>query len=81
MANPLIDAFTGTDMDQLLRGSDQCGLSLPCRVFGERMQHDEAHLVVQTLEAAERVEHAIAPQKLVGGSRQLIAIGAELQLL
>ena len=33
------------------------------------------------LKAAERVEHAVAPQKLIGGGRQLVAIGTEFQLL
>ena len=40
-----------------------------------------AHLVVHALEAAERVEHAVAPQELIGGRRQFVAIGAELQVL
>src|SRR6185437_12574780 len=39
------------------------------------------HLLAEALEAAERVEHAVAPQELVGGCRQLVAVGAELQLL
>ena len=43
------------------------------------MQRDERHLVVQPLEAAERVEHAVAPQKIVRRRGQLVAIGAQLQ--
>ncbi len=31
--------------------------------------------------AAERVEHAVAPQEVVGGGRQFVAIGAELERL
>ncbi len=81
MADPAIGAFAGSDMDQLLRGGDDGGLGLAQRIFGERLPHDQAHLVVQALEAAERVEHAVAPQELVGGRRQFIAIGAELQFL
>ena len=42
---------------------------------------DKTHLVVQALEAAECVEHALAPQELIGGGRELIAVGAELQFL
>src|SRR5579859_5459285 len=38
------------------------------------------HLVAEPLEAAKLVEHAVAPQELVGGGGQLVAVGAELQL-
>ena len=67
-------------MNQLLRGGGDGGLGLPERIFGERMRDDEAHLVIHALEAAERIEHAVAPQELIGGGRQFVAIGAELQL-
>ena len=56
-------------------------MALEARIFGERMQDDKTHLVVQALKTAERVEHALAPQKLVGGGRKLIAVGAEFQFL
>src|ERR1700712_2891661 len=79
VAEPDIVAFSSGDMDQLLRGAGKRGFGLPGRIFGERMHDDEAHLVVQSLKTAERVEHAVAPQELVGGRRQAVAIGAELQ--
>ena len=66
-------------MDQLLRGGGKRSLGLPCRIFGQRMQRDKAHLVVQSLEAAERVEHAVAPEKSVRRGRKLVAIRAQLE--
>jgi len=61
MAEPDTDAFAGSDLHQLLRRPGQCRLGLPGRIFGQRMQYDKAHLVAQSLKAAERVEHAVAP--------------------
>ena len=62
-------------------GGDDGGLGLPERIVGERVQGDVAHLVVHAVKAAERVEHAVAPQEVVGGGRQFVAIGAELEVL
>src|SRR6202790_3540667 len=79
MRYPAVDSLAGGDPDQLARGGDNGGLRLPERIFDERMRDDKTHLVVHAIEAAERVEHAVAPQELIGGGRQLVAIGAELQ--
>ena len=80
MGNPDRGAFTGGDVRQLLRGGSERGFGLPCRICFQRMQRDMAHLVVQAGETAELVEHAVAPQEVVRGGGQLVAIGAELQI-
>jgi hypothetical protein len=55
--------------------------ALPERMFDQRTPDDEAHLVVQAPKTAKGVEHAVAPQEVVGGGRKLVTIGAEFQPL
>src|SRR5690242_9954548 len=81
MADPDTDAFAGAYLAELLHRSCQRRLGLPKRIVRQRTQHDEAHLFVQPLKAAERVEHAVAPEELVGGGGEPVAIGAELEVL
>ena len=79
MRNPAVGAFPGADAYELMSGGHDRRLRLPQRIFGQRMQRDEAHLVIQAFEPAERVEHALAPQEFIGSGGKLVAIGTELQ--
>ena len=81
MGKPVIGAFAGRDMNQLLRRGDDGRLGLPCRISGQGMQDDEAHFIVHALKPSELVEYAVAPKKIVSGGRQFIAIGAQFQSL
>src|ERR1700680_3162753 len=80
MRYPAVDSLAGGDPDQLARGGDNGGLRLPERIFDERSRDDKTHLVGHAIEAAERVEHAVAPQELIGGGRKFIAVGTELEV-
>ena len=64
-------ALAGAHLHQLPHGSVRGRLDLPDRIGGDALQHDRAHLLAETLEAAEPVENALAPQKYVRVGRQL----------
>src|SRR5665213_4255499 len=81
MWDPDRGAFAGRNVRQLPGGGHERGLRLPSRIFHQRMQRDVAHLVVQAGKAAQLVEHAVAPQELVRGGWQLVAVGAQFQFL
>src|SRR3954447_6366745 len=70
MRYPAEGAFTSTDHNQLPRSRSDCRFRLPQRIIDERVQYDEAHFVIQALEAAECVEHTIAPEEIIGGDRK-----------
>ena len=67
-------------VDQLPRGGAQRGLDLHGGIFAQAAEHDGAHLVAEPSEAAELVEHALAPQERVGVERQFVAVRAQLEL-
>ena len=66
-------------MTSCRNGRDRRGLELQQRIGAQALEHDRAHLVVEALEAAEPVEHAFAPEELVGVGRQLVAMVAQPQ--
>jgi len=43
------------------------------------VQDDEAHLFVEAAEATELVEDAVAPQEIIGGCRQFVAVRTKLE--
>src|ERR1700689_708520 len=70
------DALTGSDRNQLPRGGAQRGVDLHGGIIAQAAEYDGAHLVAEAGEAAELVEHALAPKKRVGVERQFIAVRA-----
>ncbi len=75
----VVVAFAGAHREQLPDRGDGRSLELPQGIGGKALEHDRAHLLVQALEAAELVEHALAPEELVSVVRQVRAMVAKAQ--
>src|SRR5262245_25658523 len=75
----IVRAVTGRDQPQLRYRSRKGGFDLLQRILLQTVQDDEAHLLIEAAEATEFVEDAVAPQKIIGGCRQLVAVRTELE--
>ena len=79
------DLFDGQrffqEVERAQLGGANRGLDLQGGIIVQAAEHDGAHLVVKAGEAAELIEHALAPQEGVGVERQIVAVRAELELL
>ena len=82
MGYPAVGAFAGCDLESVARAVAASAASA-CQsgYSASECTDDETHLVDQALKTAKLVEHAVAPQEVVGGGRQVVAIGAEFQPL
>ena len=75
----IVRAVTGRDQPQLPRRSRKGGFDLLQRILLQTVQDDEAHLFVEAAEATELVEDAVAPQEIIGGCRQFVAVRTKLE--
>ena len=75
----VVRASTARDQPQLRCRSRNGGFDLLQRIFLQTAQDDKAHLLAEAAEATELVEDAVAPQEVIGGRRQLIAIRTEFE--
>src|SRR5262245_16963279 len=75
----IVRAVAGRDQPQLPCRSRKGGFDLLQRILLQTVQDDEAHLLVEAAEATELIEDAVAPQKIIGGCRQLVAVWTKLE--
>src|SRR5262245_20453089 len=74
-----VDSVARGGHRQLLDCSADGRLHLQPWILDERFQHDRSHFVVEAIESAKAIKHALAPEKIMGGRRQLVAMFAKLE--
>src|SRR5262249_56322640 len=75
----IVRALAGRDQPQLPCRGRKGGFDLLQRILLQTVQHDEAHFLAEAAEAAELIEDAVAPEKIIGGRRQLLAVKTKLE--
>src|SRR5262249_13097663 len=75
----IMHAVSACDLPELSCGSRERGFELQQRILLEAIQDDQAHFLAEAVEAAKLIEHAPAPQELIGSGRQLVAIRTQLE--